>query len=151
MKTLSFITLSTVVTSILTASKAHAIPPESEWYGAFPVPVVACDTKDEIKAIVEAANKGSDELTAAFTEYHDEVNATGEPVCVYRHLEAFAVAEFSAAGRDGAAMEDRTSSNSATRPAAPSAANRRLQPSNYMDLRELCERRESINVQKCDG
>lgn len=93
MRKITVIGLSIAFVALCAYSRAQAEPPPNGWYGAFPVPSVACDTKDEIKAIVEAANKGSDELTAMFAKYHDEKNATGEPVCVYGHLEAFAVGE----------------------------------------------------------
>jgi hypothetical protein len=86
----SLITLSILV--ILTTA-ARSDPPPNGWMGIMPSPVVACDTKEEVKAIFEAGNKGPEEMHGIFMRYNGQLNAHGDPACVYGQLGTFATAE----------------------------------------------------------
>lgn len=73
------------------AGSARAAPPPNGWVGHMEIPVVACDTAQDVKEIADAGNRGPEELNGTFMKYNGRVNAKNEPECVYGDLGMFAV------------------------------------------------------------
>lgn len=76
---------------IVWAGSARADPPQAGAYQALSTPVIACDTKDQMKQVIEAIKDGKlKEKMAELIEIKDEHN---EPVCIYSMLEPVAFGE----------------------------------------------------------
>lgn len=77
--------------ALIFAGSARADPPEKGAYQALSTPIIACDTKDEMKDVVEAIKVGKlKEKLAELVEVKDNHN---EPVCIYSQLSPVAFGE----------------------------------------------------------
>lgn len=72
------------VVGLIFAGSARAEPPASMAFVQLPVPVIACDTKDEMGTIVQAVKNGT--LKETLAQFGKVTDDHGEPVCIYSKL-----------------------------------------------------------------
>lgn len=79
--------------AIVAAGSARADVPPKSWYGAFPVPVIACDTEEEIAAIAKARDNGHDAMVEKFKELAATLGKGNAPACAYGNVGMVAAGE----------------------------------------------------------
>lgn len=72
---------------IFVATRAHAQdysqPPPSGWYGLFKIPLIACDTKEQIQQIAAAGIEDDKKMADKLMEFHAVTDQYNQPTCVY--------------------------------------------------------------------
>ena len=63
------------------AGSSRAEPPPPMWVGAFDVPVVACDTREQAVAIAKAGQVSTEAMLAKYQQLATTINGKGDPSC----------------------------------------------------------------------
>ena len=75
------------------AGSSRAEPPPPLWVGAFNVPVVMCDTKDEAVAIAKASQESTRAMLDKYEELVTTKNDKGDPTCASNKVSFLVVDE----------------------------------------------------------
>lgn len=73
-----------VAVALIFAGSARAEPPEAMAYVQLPVPVIACDSKEEMGTVVQAVKDGN--LKEKLVELMAIKDDHGESVCIYSQI-----------------------------------------------------------------
>jgi hypothetical protein len=75
------------------AGSSRAEPPPPMWAGAFDVPVVACDTREQAVAIAKAGQESGQAMLARYQQLATTINGKGDPSCANSRISALIVDE----------------------------------------------------------
>jgi hypothetical protein len=91
---------------VVWAGSSRAEPPPPMWAGAFKVPVVICDTKEQIVAIAKAGQESTEAMLSKYRELAATTNDQGDPTCANSRISYLVVNEREDLGMAHAANGD---------------------------------------------
>jgi len=75
------------------AGSSRAEPPPPMWVGAFDVPVVTCDTREQAVAIAKAGQESTEAMLAKYEQLTTTINDKGHPSCANRRISSLVINE----------------------------------------------------------